>query len=404
MPVRRAMLLLLVLAAAAPAAAVKLKTLKGDEVAGELVSVSSKEIVVAKTTVPFDQVLMLDFGQPVGELPKVPWTDVELNDGTMLHCAKFSVVKNQVKLTLVSGQTAEFPLDSVANVLANANVEKNRTRWNEILDNKRPTDVLAILSKDDKGNDVINPVPGTIGAADAKGETIEFKRSNNQVETVDLKKVAGMVFNRKPNANAAPVQCKLLDLQRNVVYVSGVEPTATGFTVTTPEGVKIDFTPALVSKMDYAKGKLEYLSEMDPAKVVETCVLAEDFIQHYRRNASLEDKPIRVNNVQYEKGLALHAYTELVYDLKGEYREFSAVVGIDDNVGGHDRPVQLLIEGDGQELVKLTLTRKDKEKAVPVLQNIKDVKKLRVVVRRLPGGELHDLGIHLDLADAKVSK
>jgi hypothetical protein len=197
------------------------------------------------------------------------------------------------------------------------------------------------------------------------------------------------------------VQCKLLDLQRNVVYVSGVEPTATGFTVTTPEGVKIDYTPALVSKMDYSKGKLEYLSEMNPAKVVETFVGAD--AEHYRRDASLEDKPLRVNNVQYEKGLALHSYTELVYDLKGEYREFTAVVGIDDNVGGHDRPVQLLIEGDGQELVKMTLTRKDKEKDKKVLQNIKDVKKLRIVVSRAPG-ELLDWGIHLDLADAKVSK
>ena len=39
--------------------------------------------------------------------------------------------------------------------------------------------------------------------------------------------------------------------------------------MTTPAGAKIEYTPALVVKMDYSHGKRDYLSDMTPIKVDE---------------------------------------------------------------------------------------------------------------------------------------
>jgi hypothetical protein len=406
MPLRRSALALLLCAAAGWAA--ELKTLKQETVVGDLASLTSKEVVIIKAggekaTFPTDQVVLLNFGQAVGALPNVPWADVELTDGTLLHCAKFSVVGDQVEATLLSGQAVKFPLASVETMLANAQDEGNRKRWAEITGEKRAHDVLA-RAKDG----VINPGEGTIGKASDDGKTIHFTLASTGKEfDVPLDSVAGMVFDRKPDADAPPVLCKLYDTHRNLVVVSAAESTPAGFAVTTPAGVKIEYTTALVSKMDFSKGKLDFLSDMTPIKVAEKFALVSaDVGSHYRRDANLDDRPIRVNNVQYDKGLALHATTELVYDLKGDYREFRCVAGIDDDVKGDERsarPVVLLIEGDGVELAKVTLSRKDKEKAVPITRNVKDVKKLRIVVGTAPG-DPNDMGLHLDLANAQVSK
>ena len=45
----------------------------------------------------------------------------------------------------------------------------------------------------------------------------------------------------------------------------------------------------------------------------------------------------------------MHSRTEVTFDLEGEYREFKAVLGIDDNVTqGSEDPVIVRIEGDGK--------------------------------------------------------
>ena len=65
----------------------------------------------------------------------------------------------------------------------------------------------------------------------------------------------------------------------------------------------------------------------------------------------------------------------------------------------------VVVEADGQKLAEVTLQRGVKEKMgpIPLVRNVKDVKKLRIVVTHDPA-EFLDLGLHVDLADAYVSK
>jgi hypothetical protein len=129
-----------------------------------------------------------------------------------------------------------------------------------------------------------------------------------------------------------------------------------------------------------------------------TAVAGPD-VERMRRDQNLDGGQLKLSNKVYAKGLAVHARTEITVELDGAYREFRVVLGIDDSVGGRDDGTVVTVFGDGKELLKTTITRKDgpQEKAV----NIKDVKELKILVA---SPDILDLGKHVDLADAKVTK
>jgi hypothetical protein len=289
----------------------------------------------------------------------------------------------------------------VSNILNEAHIEKHRKEWSDrLVDRKakrKRRDVIAI-----RKDGVLNPLEGTLGDGDDTGETIEFNSRAGQKRSVALAGVAGLIFERAVDPNAAPVICKISDTSRNMLLASAVTSTPAGLIITTPAGAKVELAPALVVRLDFSGGKLTWLSDLEPIRVHESFLDNNPF--HYKRDRNLEDGPIRLDNVTYARGLSLHATTELEYNLNGDYREFKAVVGVDDLIGGLPGPTVLRIEGDGKLLKELTLDRRDKVRHHDLALNIKDVQKLRL--RVAPGGDglRLDLGLHLDLADAKVSK
>src|SRR5690606_20223036 len=141
-----------------------------------------------------------------------------------------------------------------------------------------------------------------------------------------------------------------------LVMGHSVETSDKTITVTTPAGAKLTYSFDQLSRLDYSRGKLTFLSDLKPTRKVLESASGEKF-GHLRLDSGLADKPMPLNTQSYAKGIAAFTYTELEYNLDGEYHEFRAVVGIDDNVGGSEGPVHLLIEGDGKELLSLTLTR-----------------------------------------------
>ncbi|HEY7426489.1 MAG TPA: NPCBM/NEW2 domain-containing protein [Gemmataceae bacterium] len=413
MSVRAAFLALLLSASAvcwadepsSPKGEAELHTLKGDVVKGSLESITDKEIVInqksTRVATPLAQVLKIDF--PDAKVVKVAdkYADVELTDGSLFHCKEWTIKEKQVELKTLAGQEIKLPLAAVANILANAQDEKYRKEWSERLSRKRRRDVIAMLREG-----TVNPVEGTLGDADAEGKTIEFQIASGKKGKVVLANVHGLIFQRELDPNAPPVLCKLSDTHRDFLMVSALAKTPTGLTVTTPAGARIDVPLAVVTRLDCTLDKIAFLSQVDPVKVVQTSNF--DFVDTYRRDKNLDNGPLRIHDEVYAMGLALHAHTELEYDLRGDYREFHAIAGIDQSVGGVGGPVLLVIEGviDGEtkELYKKTFTRKDsrdKKKDGVINLNIKDVQKLRIIVR---SGDLFDNGKHLDLVNAKVQK
>jgi hypothetical protein len=389
---------------APPSNSTELHTLKGDVLKGDLENITDQEIVLKEggktTAMPLADVLKLDF--PSVTLVKLEgrYSDLELTDGSRLHCKEWTIREKQVELKTMAGQEIKVPLSAVANILNDAQEEKYRKDWAERLSRKRRRDIAVLLK-----NDVPNPIEGTFGEADSEGKGIEFQIPSGRKAKLVFANLHGLIFQRELDPQAPPVLCKLYDSYHNVIMVSAVTRTPGGLSVTTPAGARLEISQEFLTRLDYTLDKIAFLSRMEPSKVVQTSNF--DFVDIYRRDKNLDNGPLRLFGESFTLGLALHAHTELEYDLKGDYREFHAIAGIDQSVGGVGGPVVLVIEGviDGEskELYKKTFTRKDpkdkKEGAIEL--NIKDVQKLRIIVRT---GDLFDNGKHLDLVNAKVQK
>ena len=380
---------------------VEVRTLTAQTIKGNLESINDNELVIAGSgPVKMDQVVDLVFSanQPqAGDR----YSDIELTDGSLLHCSQFSLKGNKVDLKLVQGvEIKDLPLAAIAGILNDAHEPKNREEWQKLIAKRGNRDLLAIRAADG----VVNPLEGTLGEGDAQGETIEFETTSGKKAKPRLDRVHGMAFLRRPAGDVAPTLCRAQDLSRDVLVVAKLGMTESGYSITTVAGAKADFPMKSFTRWDFSKGKLAYLSDLE-AKPSETSNV--NFVEHYRRDKNLDGEPIRlpqknqdgVTALQlFPKGLSLHAYTELLYDIGGEYKEFKAVLGVDPKVQG-DSHVKVTIEGDGKELFSGEINRKDEPR--PLTLDIKNVKQLRIVVA---SAGLLDLGNHVCLADAKVSK
>lgn len=382
----------------------QLHTLKGEILKGELENVTDKEIVLKQDgkslATPLAEVLRIDFPAVAPVKLEGKYSDVELVDGSRIHCKEWTIKANQAELTTLAGQEIKLPLAAVANILNDAQEEKYRKDWSERLARKRRRDMAVLIRED-----TINPVEGTFGEADAEGKGIEFQIPGGRKGRLLFAKLHGLIFQRELDPQAPPLLCKLYDSYQDVIMVSGVTRTSSGLAVTTPAGARFDIGQELLTRLDYTLDKVAYLSRLEPSKIVQTSNF--DFVDTFRHDKNLDNGPLRIYGESYVIGLALHAHTELEFDLQGDYREFHALAGIDQSVAGEGGPVVLVIEGviDGQakELYKKTFTRKDpKDKREGAIDlNIKDVQKLRLTVRT---GDLFDNGKHLDLVNAKIQK
>ena len=69
-----------------------------------------------------------------------------------------------------------------------------------------------------------------------------------------------------------------------------------------------------------------YLADLEPVKEI----VGHKPLGKAKKNRSIRGKVLSVAGTKYERGMGVHAPSELVYGLKPEYRSFVAVVGVDD--------------------------------------------------------------------------
>jgi hypothetical protein len=384
--------------------AVKVRTLNGKTEAGELVSVSNKEVVVrtkaGAIATPIAEVVELAMGGTPNPLPDTRYSDVELLDGSLLHCSRVAIKGDQVELRLVSEQDIKVPLKAVGWVLNDAHDPKARDEWRGLIARRGNLDLLGVRDTEGK----TNMVEGTFGSGGSDGTTIDFESSAGAKRALNLSRIHGLAFVRKLDPELPPAVCRVHDAWHDTLAAANITYADGKLSVSTVTGASVHFPPAALVRLDFSQGKLTYLSDLEPIKVVESSNI--EGMNHYRRDTNLDGGPLRLVHKSatrteaqtYAKGLALHATTELVYDLGGQYKEFRAVLGVDPAVGG-DSDVKLTIDGDGKELFSGEVKRQDSPR--PIACDVTNIKQLRITVA--PVGLL-DLGNHVELAEAKVSK
>jgi hypothetical protein len=123
---------------------------------------------------------------------------------------------------------------------------------------------------------------------------------------------------------------------------SGKANAEASLTVTVPDG------PPPLPKADVL------ISDLTPVKAT------VGWGEHPRVDKSIDDNPLRISGETYDKGMGIHAISELVYDLKPEYARFVAYVGVDAEKGGSGT-VTFEVYVDGQKLYDSGLVKGNDE-------------------------------------------
>jgi hypothetical protein len=321
---------------------------RGQDITGDLVRLTDKEIVLKaegkEVSTPVEQVLGLDLKQP-GKAGATNYLAVELVDAA---CGGGGSPKKPPPSTLVSGGEMKVPLETVTHVYKDAQGQPpspgGRSKRRRALN-----DVLGVETR--RGPRGLN---GTFGDADAEQDVkFDLDSAGNPRPETGSRRRHPLPSPRR----AAETKCKLFDASGNLLMVAEVQAIPSGYRFTTPIGATVDYTTESLARLDYSKGKLAFLSDLEPLNVVEKFALER--FGHYRKDKNLDGGPLRLKNQVYGKGLSIPATTELEYNLGGDYREFRAMVGVDDSVGGSEAATTLRVEGDGKELLAVAISRKE---------------------------------------------
>lgn len=390
---RDSLLLLASLCCATSAYGDEVKILGGKNLSGTLKEITDGEVTLktdaGDVRTPLPKVLAVEFRAAKPLPPEVKYSAVRLLDDTVLQCKSAVVKGKEVEIALTSGANFKLPIHFVVSIFHDAGDLAMKKQWDQFGGNgaglKR--DRVFIRSGPD-----LNPFDGTLGEVDLKEGTIAFK-SDLGDRNLKLEKVQGMFYYRTEVPPYTAIG-RVIDVDGNMLVATKLGFDGTTLTLTTGFGATIPLAAAAIAKLDFNLGKLTYLSDMEPAGVIEKSGIG--LVTRYKKDSNLDGEPILLEK-QYTKGLSIHSHTELEYNLAGKYKEFKAILGVDTRTGADSKAlVTIYCDGDKRfsEVVSIKASR-------AINLNVKDVATMRIVVSSQNFLDLHD---HATLAEARVSQ
>ena len=391
----------------------KLTTISGQTINGKLVSVDPQGITFSSSEkgeakVPSKEIYLVDLGNPIAPPPKDSrYHEVELTDGSTLRITKYAIKGKKLIVDLLPGPkdvpmpTYEIDLGSVFSVMRGADDLKNREAWKKLLSNRGKRDLYVIREAEG-----LNSVSGTILSGNEAGDTLTFEKLDGSTTELRLSRATGgLIFAQPQSTQIAPTLCKVLDVFGNSLIARAIEISSSGATITTVSGGVIKYSNRnALSRLDYAQGNVAYLSDLEPKLEVAGMAADEKGLRvnvdvPFTKDKAISNEPLKLGSEAYAKGLMVAPETRLTFNIGGDYREFKAVIGIQELTLDANLEARLTIEADdGRVLYSDTLKRKDKPRSIGL--DVKAVKQLRIIVE----ADFPVNGNNVILADAKVQK
>jgi hypothetical protein len=285
--------------------------------------------------------------------------------------------------------------------MRNAEDPKNREAWKKVLAGRGKRDLYVIREAEG-----LSFVTGTIQGGNEAGDVLTFEKLDGSTTELRLSRATGgLVFAQPASSDTAPTLCKVYDTFGNTLIARAVSVDASGATVTTVSGVVVKYPGrGGISKLDYALGNMAYLSDLEPLVDVPPAPPDEKGLRlnvtaPFTRDKLVSNEPLKLGTEVYPKGISVAPETRLTYNIGGDYREFRAVVGVQEKTPDGNLEARLTIETEeGRVLFSEVLKRKDKPRTIGL--DVKGAKQIRISVE----ADFPVNGNTVILADAKVQK
>ncbi len=395
--------------------AADLVTLDGKTVQGDILAVDGEALTYKGSDgqpnkIPVKTLAEVRLGNKPLPLGTAAYDEIELtdgsllkvtNDGTRLKAQVFSVVMAATAADGVTPPAVSLKRDHVLYWVRKANTGTVRQDWKLKIVEKRGKRDILVFNTEAEG---FQPREGTLIGGAEDGTKMTFEATDGTRSEAPLVRVSGgLVFYNPPPDVLPPTAGRVFDVFGNSLLATAVaiDEKSGKVTVKTVSGATVEYPSlAAVARMDFAQGNVKYLAELEPAVDAPEAGPGEPF-QPFLANKTREGNGLRVGGKLFSKGVWVAPETTLKYPLGGNYREFKAVVGIDDAVPVVTSKVTLLIEVDGRKLVEQTFEKTAKPaKPLELNLNVKDAKELKIVVTR----EALFSGEGLNFGDAKLQK
>ena len=368
---------------------VDVRPLSGPVVSGELAAISGTELVLETPEGPRSFALrellsVRQSGAQVAASLSAKVT-IQLVDGSRILASGYSTEKGKAVVEFLDGARLELPTAAVRTVRLKPAGEEFDGPWHEIADEPHKGDAIVIRKT------ALDYLEGVLLGVTA--DTVQFEFDGSRFD-VAREKVEGLIYYHPSGSELPTPLCRLVDVHGSSWNVQELALIDGALELTTTAGASHSIPVADLHSLDFAAGNVSYLSDREPESVnwmpfIESPSARASLARLYqpRRDTNFAGAPLVLGGESYEKGLALHSRTEIVYRLPPGFRRLQMVAGIDDAVrdGGN---VRLTITGDGKPLLDEALSGTDKP--MPIDLDVSGVRRLTILV---------DFGLDLDVAD-----
>lgn len=389
-------------------------TLDGKTAQGTVMAVTGETLTYKgadgqPVNVPVKALAEVRLGNKPLPAPAAAHDEIELTDGSLLKVANTGVRLKAKAFTLTPAVTdAAIPpptftvtTDHTLYWVRKANTGTVRADWRlKVVEKRGKRDILVFFNEIEG----FQPSEGTVIGGTDDGTGLKFQDVSGVDSQSPLTRVSGgLVFYNPPPDVLPPTAGRVFDVFGNTLLATtvGIDEKSGKVTVKTVSGASVEYTSlAALARLDFAQGNVKYLAELEPAVDTPPPVPGEPS-QPYLNNKAREGGGLRVAGKTYPKGVWVGPETTLKYPLGGNYREFKALVGIDDAVPVITSKVTLIIEVDGRKLIEQTFENNPKtKKPLELNLNVKDAKELKITV----GREALFSGEGLNFAEARLQK
>ncbi len=346
---------------------------------------------------------------PQTQPPEAP-IRIRLRGGSVVNASELTTKEGAATINLTSGQSVKVATRQIELVvLARPNKQTDQNR-DEILARDVAGDLVIIRRK----NRNLDYVEGILG--DVSNQKVQFKYDGEWIGVSRSRIDSFRYFRRKADALEKP-RCQLITRDGSTWEVTHLALVGDLIQLKLAGDQLIELPTQTLRTLKFASTSTVYLSDLAPHKVTMTpslqiAALAEDLEEldssepflpsvdaslfGHRQNLTLAQSDGTLQ--QYEKGVAIHSRTELVYRLAGQYRQLEAVAGLDPLVRKAGR-VNLVVRADDKELFHSEIRGGTSPTDLDL-----DVSGANWLTILVDYGDASDVADRLNLCDARLTK